>query len=398
MRVATGLEVLVSECFSRLRGQRVGLLCNQASVDRDVMHLIDQVEGVPKVRLTRLFSPEHGIGGVAQDMMPVEDGVEWGDMYPVVSLYGSNAASLRPSPEHLEDLDVLVVDLQDVGSRYYTFAATMLYAMEEAAKVGLRVLVLDRPNPIDGLTIEGPTVRPGFESFVGCHPMPIRHGLTIGELARLFAAERHLDLDLEVVRCGGWLREMHWADTGLPWVLPSPNMPTPDTALVYPGGCLIEGTNLSEGRGTTRPFELWGAPWLREARHLFYDQPHRAGVRLRPAEFRPMFHKHAGLDCWGMQPHVTNRHQFKPVALYTTLIAVASYCPDFAWRTDPYEFVSDPIAIDLLFGSTRERLAIDDCGAGTMNAMIAGIVELADSWRAEEDAFRERREPCLLYP
>jgi uncharacterized protein YbbC (DUF1343 family) len=268
----------------------------------------------------------------------------------------------------------------------------MLYAMKAAAPLGLRFFVLDRPNPIGGEVVEGPTIRPGFESFVGPHPVPTRHGMTVGELARLFVDEGPIDLDLTVIPCRGWRRSMIWRETGLHWVSPSPNMPTPDTALVYPGGCLIEGTNLSEGRGTTRPFELWGAPWLRPE-PLAEPARWTVGALLRPCAFRPTFHKHAGKTCFGVQPHVEDPIRFSSVWFYTAMFAGArAQRPDhFAWRREPYEFVADPIAIDLLYGSDRERRLIES------NPSSDDLEDLRAEWAAEEAEFVERRAPYLLY-
>jgi uncharacterized protein YbbC (DUF1343 family) len=267
----------------------------------------------------------------------------------------------------------------------------MLYCLEAAAGVGLRVVVLDRPNPIGGEAVEGPTLRPGFESFVGAHPIAIRHGLTVGELARLYRAEGRIDVELDVIACEGWRRDMDLDATGLPWVLPSPNMPTADTAFVYPGQCLIEGTNLSEGRGTTRPFELCGAPGI-DARAVCQrlNSEELPGVMFRPAWYQPTFQKHAGKRCGGMQLHVTDRAAFRPVrtglAVLAALRDVAA--GSFAWRTEEYEFVRDPIAIDLLFGSDRERRALE---AGQ------GWREIIAAWEAEEREFVERRRAFLLY-
>lgn len=388
-RVLAGLDILADEGFRRLRGARVGAIVNHTSVDWRLRHLADLLHDAEGVTLSALFGPEHGVRGDAQDMEGVVEAVDPRTGVPAFSLYGDSAESLVPPAGSLEGLDALIFDVQDVGSRYYTFAATMLYAMQAASGGKARFLVLDRPNPIGGEAIEGPTVSPGFESFVGAYPMPIRHGMTVGELARMFHHELKLDLELEVVPCAGWNRGMAWADTGRAWVAPSPNMPTPETALVYPGGCLIEGTNLSEGRGTTRPFELWGAPWLdghalRDAAEA-YGLP---GVILRPSGFRPMFHKHAKRGCQGVQPHVTDPGAFRPLWTYTALLALArAQDPEkFAWRTEPYEFVSDPIAIDLLYGSPRERLAIE-------SGEIGG---LPGAWARDEEEFRERRAPYLL--
>jgi uncharacterized protein YbbC (DUF1343 family) len=394
--VQTGLDVLVAERFKPLRGQRVGTICNPTAVDQRMHHLADYLHAFDDIRLVALFGPEHGIRGDAQDLIGVSSTVDSRTGVPEHSLYGSSVSSLAPSADQLAGIETLVYDIQDVGSRYYTFAATMLYAMTAAAKLGIRFVVLDRPNPIGGETVEGPTVQPGFESFVGAYPMPIRHGMTVGEMAMMFRAERKLDIDLTVIACQGWTRSMYWRETGLSWVLPSPNMPSPETALVYPGGCLIEGTNLSEGRGTTRPFELWGASWL-DPFALCESVMDAPGVYPRSCSFRPTFHKHAGQLCHGIQPHVHDMQTFSALRFYTALLALARrQNPDrFAWRTETYEFVSDPIAIDLLFGSSRERAMIEsgDITAEVLDTRCSAL----DHWRADEQDFRVRREPFLLY-
>src|SRR5512137_2968769 len=286
--VGVGLEVLLRSRGGPLRGRRVGLICNPTAVDGRLRHAADLLHALPGVTLAALFGPEHGVRGDAQYLVSVAGEVDAAPGLPVHSLYGATAASLRPPPAALAGLDVLCFDIQDVGARYYTYQATMLLCMEAAARAGLAFVVLDRPNPIGGLRVEGPALRPGFESFCGLHDLAPRHGLTVGELARLFVAERGLDLDLAVVPCEGWRRGEGARATGLPWVSPSPNMPTPETALVYPGMCLLEGTNLSEGRGTTRPFELFAAPWLDPAALAAALGADRLpGVRFRPASFTP---------------------------------------------------------------------------------------------------------------
>jgi uncharacterized protein YbbC (DUF1343 family) len=368
----------------------VGLVCHPASIDSHLRHASALLADTDGVDLVALFGPEHGFTGVAQDLVSVDHILT--SHRRVYSLYGETFESLRPSAKQLDGIDTLVIDLQDVGSRYYTFQATMLYCLEAAAQHGLAVIVLDRPNPLGGVAVEGPTLQPEYESFVGPHPIPIRHGMTIGELALLYRAERNLNVSLEVVPCEGWQRDMLFEETGLPWVLPSPNMPTVDTALVYPGQCLLEGTNLSEGRGTTRPFELCGAPWIcpdELAERL--EEAQLPGVRFRAACFRPTFHKFAGQDCGGVQLHVTDRWEFQPVR---TGLAVLSALRDlsgtqFAWRSEPYEFVDDRLAIDLLFGSDRERLALE---------ASVPWQKLVEAWKPEEIAFRNRRKAYLLYP
>jgi uncharacterized protein YbbC (DUF1343 family) len=387
--VQTGLDRLVAERFARLRGRRVGLVVHPASVDSRLRHASELLSAADGVRLTAVFGPEHGLLGEAQDLMGVRDDNDPLSGLRYYSLYGDSFASLKPTAEMLRDLDVLVIDLQDVGSRYYTFQATMLYCLEAAAGVGLSALVLDRPNPLGGQVVEGPTIRPGFESFLGPHPIATRHGLTIGELARLYKTERRIDVDLDVVTCAGWNRSMDFERTGLPWVPPSPNMPTPDTAFVYPGQCLIEGTNLSEGRGTTRPFELCGAPGVDAVKLCRGLNDHSlSGVVFRPAWFQPTFQKHAGKRVAGFQMHVTDRHSFSPVRTSLPVLAAfrSALGERFRWRTEEYEFVRDKPAIDILFGSDRERLALE-----------AGIDwrEIAATWEPEETGWRERRAEWL---
>lgn len=391
--IKTGLDILVAEEFAPLRGLRVGVVTHPAAVDWELRHIIELLAAAPKVELAAVFGPEHGLLGQAQDLISVSLGEsKKADAVQVHSLYGTTAESLRPTAAQLKGLDVLVIDLQDIGSRYYTFQATMRYCLQAALPLNMRVLVLDRPNPLGGAMVEGPALLKTHESFVGAHNISIRHGLTIGELAMLYQHELGLDDgDLQIVPCEGWKRTAFWDATGLPWVLPSPNMPTPDTALVYPGQCLIEGTNLSEGRGTTRPFEITGAPWLdaaRLARRM--NEAKLPGVKFRPAWFRPTFQKHAGTDCGGVQLHVTDRTVFQPVRTSLALLAAMREMSGdkFAWRTEVYEFVRDPIAIDLLFGSGRERKHLE---AGKPPA------ELQDSWRKEEEEFLHRRHTVLLY-
>jgi uncharacterized protein YbbC (DUF1343 family) len=374
-----------------LRGRRVGLICNPTAVDGRLRHAADLLAALPGVALAALFGPEHGVRGDAQYLTAVVGEVDAATGLPVHSLYGSTRDSLRPRPEALAGLDALCFDVQDVGARYYTYQATMLLCMEAAAEAGLAFVVLDRPNPIGGLLVEGPALRPGFESFCGLHDLAPRHGLTVGELARLFAAERRLDLDLTVVPCQGWRRGQGWGATGRAWILPSPNMPTPETALVYPGMCLLEGTNLSEGRGTTRPFQLFGAPWLDPARlAAALAGEGLPGVRFRPASFTPTWDKHAGHRCHGVELHVHDQAAFRPfrTGLACVLHARALDPERFAWRTETYEFVDGVPAFDLLCGSARERSGIE---AG------ATLRELTRAWVGEERAFARRRARFLAY-
>jgi uncharacterized protein YbbC (DUF1343 family) len=390
-RVRTGLDVLVSRGFDALRGLRVGLVANAASVDGQFRHAADPLRNAPGVQLAALFGPEHGLFGQAQDLIAVQNQDAPGTGIPVHSLYGDSFASLKPTSEQLRGLDALVIDLPDIGSRYYTFAATMMFCLEATAEAGLLAVVLDRPNPLGGVAVEGPMRKPGFESFVGLAPVVTRHGLTLGELARLYRSEHGLGGDLRVIPCEGWRREMFFEDTGLPWIMPSPNIPTLETAFVYPGQCLLEGTNMSEGRGTTRPFELCGAPWIDPfalAERLRAEQ--LPGVHFRPVWFRPTFHKFAGEDCGGVQVHVLSRLEFQPVRTGLAVLAVLRELsgPRFAWRREPYEFVVDRPAIDLLVGSDRERRSLE-----------AGLTwrELETAWKGEEEAFQRGRKAFLLY-
>jgi uncharacterized protein YbbC (DUF1343 family) len=385
--VRSGLETLLARPGG-LRGARVGLIANPASVTSDLVHASLALHASKAVKLVALLGPEHGIWANAQDLVEVEDGRDPATGLPAFSLYGQTRI---PTARMLHGLDALLFDLQDVGARYYTFIYTLLYALQAAAEHGVRLVVLDRPNPLGGADLDGNVLDPAFRSFVGLHPLAVRHGMTTGELALLFRAELGLSVELAVVRMAGWRREMHFEDTGLPWVPPSPNMPTVDTAFVYPGGCLVEGTNLSEGRGTTRPFETVGAPWLdpfRLARDLRSES--LPGVRFRPVFFTPTFQKHAGLTCGGVFVHVTDRRRFPAFLCYLLLLhhARRQNPKRFAWREPPYEYEQIKRPIDILCGGERERLALD---AGRSPRQL--VVE----WRRELARFRRRRAAYLLY-
>jgi len=390
LSVVPGIEVLCGREAGLVRGARIGLIAHPASVTRRLAHAAEALDAAG-ARVVRLFAPEHGCGGGAQDMVAVDEQRDALTGLPVVSLYGDSEASLAPSEAALAGLDVLVADLADVGARYYTFYATIVRAIEVAARTGLRVVVCDRPNPLGGALIEGNLAAPAYRSFVGELPVPNRHGMTVGELCRFAVTERRWNVDLTVVPCEGWSRALWWDETGLPWVLPSPNMPTLETATVYPGMCLVEGTNLSEGRGTTRPFEIAGAPWL-DGRALAaqlarWELP---GVLFRPVRFRPAFQKHAGTECQGVQLHVTDRLAFRPVRTGVAFLAAARAQEPgrFRWREEPYEFVADRPAIDLLAGGPGWREAIE---TGVGPAVIAA------SWETEESTFGCVRQPSLLY-
>ncbi len=360
--VQLGLEILLENPSAHIKGERIALLANPTSVDTRYQHAVDLFFVHKDINLCRLLGPEHGIRGTAQDMRSVNKTTDPLTGLPEISLYGETFASLTPSAEHLHNIDTLVFDMQDIGSRYYTYAATMALSMQAAKKHGVRMLVLDRPNPIGGVQVEGGGLTPGLENFCALYPIPQRHGLTMGELALLYNEYFGIGCDLQVVACAGWKRHQYIDETNLPWVMPSPNMPTLDTAIVYPGMCLLEGTRLSEGRGTTRPFEIFGAPFV-DSRELVqalsaYDIE---GALFRPMSFEPTFQKWAGIQCHGAQIHITDRNVFMPYrAGLAVLHAIAQLWPDdFKWRTDMYEFRDDVPAIDLLTGSAAVREAIE---------------------------------------
>lgn len=364
------------------------MIVHPASATRDLRFGADAVrEAGFDVRA--LFGPQHGARGEKQDnMIESEPYADPASGLPVHSLYGDVR---KPDPGMLAGLDALLFDLQDVGARVYTFVWTMALAMEACAEAGIRFVVLDRPNPIGGSKREGPVLRPGFESFVGLHPLPLRHGLTCGEMAQWLNNERGIGCELSVYPCEGWRRDMDWAATGLPWIMPSPNLPTPASCEVYPGMVLLEGTNLSEGRGATRPFELFGAPWLDPPalteRLARADIP---GVAFRACYFEPTFQKHAGVLCGGAQLHVSDRRAFQPVrTAVEVLVAARALAPaDFAWREPPYEYEETLPPIDVLWGHDGLRTAID-AGADA-DAVMEGTPE-------ETAAFAAEVEPWLVY-
>jgi uncharacterized protein YbbC (DUF1343 family) len=390
MSVHLGLErLLEGPDRALIAGRRVGLVSNPASVDSRLVHASDRLFGTGDWTLTTLFGPQHGFhSDLQENMIESPHARDAKRRLPVYSLYSETR---EPTAEMLRNVDVLVVDLQDVGTRIYTYIYTLANCLRAARAHGVHVVVCDRPNPIGGDAVEGALLDPAFASFVGQFPMPMRHGLTIGECARLFNEHFGLNARVDVVPMNGWRRGMYFDDTELPWVLPSPNIPTLDTAIVYPGAVLFEGTLLSEGRGTTRPFELLGAPWIDGER--FADAMNARGlpgVRFRPAFFEPTFHKHARASCGGCQIHVTDRTAFRPyrtgVELLDEFHAEAPATP--LWRDPPYEYEHTRPPIDILYGSDRLRVAIDaGSGAGAVTA----------DWGRDEEAFRATRQPYLLY-
>jgi uncharacterized protein YbbC (DUF1343 family) len=387
--VTPGIDRLLTAERRLIEGRRVGLLCNPASIDAKFRHTADRLFEDRDVTLAALFGPQHGFRSNLQDnMIETPHAQDCRRKVPIFSLYSETR---EPTPEMLERMDLLVVDLQDVGTRVYTFVYTMANCMRAAARHGIPVVVCDRPNPIGGEDVEGALLQEPWTSFVGQFPIPMRHGMTIGELALLFNDAFGIGADLEVVPLEGWRRAMYHDETGLPWVIPSPNLPTLDSAIVYPGAVLIEGTMLSEGRGTTRPFELIGAPWIdgeRLAREMnARDLP---GVHFRPVFFEPTFQKHARQTCGGCQIHVLDRRSFLPLRTAVELIDEfrREQPSRFAWREPPYEYEHDKEPIDILYGSDRLRQTLD--ADGDADALVA-------SWRVEEEDFRRTRQKYLLY-
>lgn len=400
-KVLSGLDVLASSNFSQLAGQRLGLICNPSAVNKDLFHAADLMMDSEQCNLVKLFAPEHGIRGAQQDMEHVESFTDSKTGLPVVSLYGNSLKSLTPSNESLDDVDCIVFDLQDVGSRYYTFAQTLAFTMLAAARLGKRVVVIDRPNPIGGELIEGTPLTDTCRSFCGLYPIASRHGLTIGELALMFQrgfagltfSVAEIPCQLEVIQMQGWKRNMDFRETGLPWVLPSPNMPTLEAALTYPGSCLFEGTNISEGRGTTKPFEFFGAPYIDG--HAWRDQTMQEGLELegaalRPISFIPQISKWAGKTCNGVQLHVTDPAKFRPVRWSLAMICAAAklYSEHFNWRQQSYEFVKDIPAIDLLYGSNNFRRIVET--KKSIEPLLPEIEEF-------EQHFSKARKEYLLY-
>ena len=387
MPMMLGSDVLFDRQL--LRGRTVGIVCNPASIDAGFRHVLQRAEEAG-VAVGAIFGPQHGLQSNLQDNMIESPHVE--DARRRVPVYSLYSETREPTAAMLAGLDALVIDLQDVGTRIYTYIYTMANCLRAGARHGLPIVVCDRPNPIGGLTVEGPMLVPGYESFIGQFPIPMRHGMTIGELARLFNEHFGIGAKLEVVAMAGWRRDQYFDETGLPWVLPSPNLPTLASAVVYPGTVLFEGTNISEGRGTTKPFELVGAPWVTDPDTFAasLNAVNLPGVHFRAHTFEPTFQKHARTSCGGVQIHVTDRRVFP--AVETGVVVLDQFrragIADFAWREPPYEYEYEKLPIDILSGSSRLRLALE-----------AGVSPhaLAEEWRADVAPFLSVRERFLLY-
>jgi len=388
--ISIGLEELTAAPPPWLRGKRLGLLCNQASTDRFYRHSRDVLMRAMPGLLTCLFSPQHGFFADKQDNM-IESAHSTDGLtgLPVFSLYGEKR---KPGAEMLDHLDVLLIDLQDVGTRVYTFIWTMYLCLEAAAEQGKRVVVLDRPNPIGGLLIEGNLLDPECHSFVGLRSIPMRHGLTMGELARLFNEHFEIGAELSVVPMRGWQRGMNFRDTGFPWVFPSPNMPTPETALVYPGQVLWEGANVSEGRGTCLPFEIWGAPFIEHGRFsAMLDPADLAGCLLRPVAFEPTSNKFKGELCMGFHIQVLDPGAFRPyrtsLALLRAVLELYGGC-GFAYKQPPYEYEFQKLPMDMILGCSALRCGLE---AGRR------VVELEAEWQEDLSNFERLRREFMLY-
>jgi len=378
MQTLCGVDVLLADELSRLAHRRVGLLTNPTGVTKDLQtnYLRLRAAGV---NLVALFSPEHGFAASAAEGAQVASGRERRTGLPLYSLYGE---SHRLTPEMLADVDVVLYDLQDVGARFYTYTTTLAFVLEACAKYGKAIMVVDRPNPVTGVRIEGPMLDPALQSFTGYGPLPLRYGLTLGELAQFYNRTLHLGADLTVIAMRGWQRGLWFDQTGLEWVPPSPNMPRAATAIAYPGMCLLEGTNLSHGRGTALPFEITGAPWV-EGDDLADALNAQAleGVRFRACAFTPSANRFSGENCFGVQAHVTDREALQPVAMGLQIVRtlLAMYQDQFAWQSAHF---------DRLIGDATVRQQLEQGAA---------IADIMAPWAAGRQQFVEQRRPVLLY-
>jgi len=375
----TGIEVLLHDRLDLVHGKNVGLITNPTGVNRELVSDVDLLVHTPGVHLVALFGPEHGIRGAQQAGASVGSGRDPITGLPVYSLYGKTR---QPTPAMLKGVDVLVFDIQAVGARFYTYLYTMADAMKAAAAARIPIIVLDRPNPIGGTKVQGPVLDPKYASFVGEYPIPLRYGMTIGELAEFFNNQFHIGADLTVVKMRGWERSMYYDDTPLQFVMPSPNMPTETTALVYPGMGLAEGTNVSEGRGTTRPFEIVGAPWIdAEKLSRVLNDKHLAGVRFRPVHFTPTFSKYEGKPCNGVEVHVMDRDAFNPVVVGLNVIATVH-------DLYPRQFAFNASGFDRLVGNDWVRQDIEKG---------IPVSEMQRRWKADLSQFEKVRQKYLLY-
>jgi uncharacterized protein YbbC (DUF1343 family) len=388
-RVTLGLEKLLEAPPASLKNARLGLICNQASVDHSFQHAADNLYARPEINLRALFGPQHGIRGDVQDnMIETEHTIDRDTGLPIHSLYSETR---EPTEAMLADVDVLIFDMQDVGCRIYTFAYTMANCMMAARKFGKKVIICDRPNPINGKQVEGNVLEPEQASFVGFYALPTRHGMTLGELALMFNDRFGIGCDLEIVKMEGWRRDYWFDQTDAPWVFPSPNIPTLDSATVFPGAVHFEGTQISEGRGTTRPFELIGAPYIDPTEYAqALNNLKFPGVFFRSCIFRPTFQKHGGVSCGGVQTHVLDREAFEPVVTGIAMVKTAYdlYGSEFRWKEPPYEYVYDRNPFDVIAGTSSIREGIERGDS---------LDEIRSGWHERFDEFTRAREQYLLY-
>jgi uncharacterized protein YbbC (DUF1343 family) len=387
--VKLGLEKILNERLDVLKDIRVGLICNQASVNHKFQHAADLFHENEQINLVKLFGPQHGIRGDVQDnMIETSHSIDTTTGLPIYSLYSETR---EPTEEMLSELDALVFDLQDVGGRVYTFIYTMANSMIACAKYGKKMFVLDRPNPIGGIVVEGNNLEKGHESFVGQYPIPMRHGLTVGELAKLFNREFEINCELEVITMNGWERAYFYDETDAPWVMPSPNIPTVDTTVVFPATVFFEGTQVSEGRGTTRPFEIVGAPYIDAKQYAdTLESLELEGVVFRSINFLPTFQKHMGQTCGGVFVHVLDREMFEPVitglAMVKTIVDL--YPNEFEWKNTPYEYVFDRNPFDVIAGTEKVRKMIENGSS---------VKDIKLSWQKDVEVFENLRKQYFLY-
>ena len=383
-----GIDVIAADRFKTLKGMNVGLCTNISSCNSQLKSTIEIFSQQKNFKLRIILAPEHGLYGALQDQKKVGDSYDQDRKMPVHSLYGKRTI---PDENALRRLDSMVIDLQDIGTRYYTFVWSAVLVIRQLVKLKKRIIILDRPNPLNGITIEGPVLEPDFCSFVGLYPIPVRHGLTIGELCNLINLEYGIGADIKVIKMTGWQRQYYFNDTGLHWTIPSPNMPSFNTALVYAGMCLFEGTNVSEGRGTTRPFEIFGAPWINPF-HLIeaIKKAKIPGAKFRPTFFIPTFHKYENKLCGGAQIYVQDLKKFQPLYTGCVLITILKkmFPNKFQWRKPPYEFEKTKMPFDILIGNSWIRKAIDE------NISMA---LLRKRWKNNLNKFKKTRAKYLLY-
>jgi uncharacterized protein YbbC (DUF1343 family) len=387
--VKLGLEKILNARLDILKNLRVGLICNQASVNHQFQHAADLFHENKEINLVKLFGPQHGIRGDVQDnMIETSHSIDQTTGLRIYSLYSETR---EPTEEMLSGLDALVFDLQDVGGRVYTFIYTMANSMIACAKYGKKMFVLDRPNPIGGVVVEGNSLEKGHESFVGQYPIPMRHGLTVGELAKFFNREYEINCELEVITMNGWERADFYDETDSPWVMPSPNIPTVDTTVVFPATVFFEGTQVSEGRGTTRPFEIVGAPYIDAKQYAdALESLKLAGVVFRPINFLPTFQKHMNQTCGGVFLHVLDREVFEPVITGLAMLKTVNdlYPNEFKWKNPPYEYVFDRNPFDVIAGTEKVRNMIENGSS---------VKDIKLSWQKDVEDFENLREQYFLY-